>query len=251
MRGAVKSIIAESAAAVLIGNELLSGKVHEANLVELARTLRALGIALRRVVMIPDEMDLIAEEVAEFSRSHDVVFTSGGVGPTHDDLTVDAVAKAFGVQARLDESMAEMLRSAYGERCTEHHLRMARVPEGACLATTSAERWPTVVMGNVWVLPGVPQIFRAKLSVVREWVRGPVAFHSKAVLTRLDEGALKPLLDQVVEAHPNVDIGSYPKWFDLSYKTKITFDSRDAAAVEAALAAFVALLTDADVFGIE
>lgn len=247
----MKSLIAESAAAVLIGNELLSGKVHEANLVELARTLRALGIALRRVVMIPDEMDLIASEVAAFSRSHDVVFTSGGVGPTHDDLTLDAVAKAFGVEARLDESMAEMLRSAYGERCTEHHLRMARVPEGAFLATTSAERWPTVVMRNVWVLPGVPQIFRSKLCVVREWVRGPVPFHSRAVLTRLDEGSLKPLLDRVVEAHPGVEVGSYPKWFDASYKTKITFDSRDAAAVEAALAAFVGALGEADVFAVE
>lgn len=243
--------IAESAAAVLIGNELLSGKVHEANLVELARTLRALGIALRRVVMIPDELDLIAREVAEFSRSHDVVFTSGGVGPTHDDLTLEAVAKAFGVEARLDEAMAQMLRSAYGERCTEHHLRMALVPEGACLATTSEEKWPTVVMGNVWVLPGVPQIFRSKLSVVRAWVRGPQAFRSRAVLTRLDEGALKPLLDQVVEAHPAVEVGSYPKWFDAAYKTKITFDSRDAQAVDAALDAFLALLSEADVAGVE
>jgi len=243
--------IAESAAALLIGNELLSGKVHEANLVELAKTLRSLGIALRRVVMIPDEMDLIAEEVALGSRTHDVVFTSGGVGPTHDDLTLEAVARALGVEARLDESMAQLLRSAYGERCTEHHLRMALVPEGACLATTREEKWPTVVMGNVWVLPGVPQIFRSKLSVVRAWVRGPEAFHSRAVLTRLDEGHLKPLLDQVVEAHPDVDIGSYPKWFDASYKTKITFDSRDAAAVDAALAAFVALLSEKDVAGIE
>jgi len=243
--------VVETAIAVLIGNELLSGKVHEANLVELARTLRSLGISLRRVVVIPDELDLIAEEVGAASRSHDVVFTSGGVGPTHDDVTIEAVARAFGVGARVDASMAEMLRAAYGERCTEHHLRMALVPEGAALASTADERWPTVVMNNVWVLPGVPQIFRSKLSVLRAFLRGPQAFCSRAVLTRLDEGKLKPLLDRVVAEHPGVDVGSYPKWFDASYKTKITFDSRDAAAVDAALEAFVATLAATDIAGIE
>ncbi len=244
-------LIAESAAVVLIGNELLSGKVHEANLVELAKTLRVLGIGLRRVVMIPDELDLIAEEVAHESGSHDLVFTSGGVGPTHDDLTIDGVAKAFGVQARIDESMATMLRAAYGERCTDHHLRMALIPDGATLATTEDDRWPVVVMRNVWVLPGVPQIFRMKLGVVRAWVRGPAAFHSRAVLTRLDEGKLKPLLDGIVAAHPGVDVGSYPKWFDAAYKTKITFDSRDTVRVDEAFAAFVALLDPEDVAGVE
>ncbi|MBK7579070.1 MAG: competence/damage-inducible protein A [Myxococcales bacterium] len=234
--------VAESAAFVLIGNELLSGKVQEENLVELAKLLRALGIRLKRVVMIPDDIDTIAEEVALCSRTHDIVFTSGGVGPTHDDLTLDAVAKAFEVELCLNETMADMLRNAYGERCTEHHLRMARAPEGAVLATTPEERWPTVVMRNVWILPGVPQIFRSKLTVVRTWVRGQEAFCSRAVLTRLDEGNLKPLLDQVVSEHPKVEVGSYPKWFDATYKTKITFDSRDSAAVDAAVLAFVALV---------
>jgi molybdopterin-biosynthesis enzyme MoeA-like protein len=106
-------------------------------------------------------------------------------------------------------------------------------------------------MRNVWVLPGVPQIFRMKLGVVRAWVRGPAAFHSRAVLTRLDEGKLKPLLDEIVAAHPGVDVGSYPKWFDAAYKTKITFDSRDTGRVDEAFAAFVALLDPEDVAGVE
>ncbi|MBI3204947.1 MAG: competence/damage-inducible protein A [Myxococcales bacterium] len=243
--------VVESASAVLIGNELLSGKVHESNLLHLASTLRGLGIALRRVVMIPDELEVIAREVAAESGAHDVVFTSGGVGPTHDDITIEGVARAFGVEARVDESLAGMLRAAYGQRCTEHHLRMALVPDGAELATTGDDKWPVVVMQNVWVLPGVPQIFRMKLCVVRAWLKGPAAFHSRAVATRLDEGKLKPLLDQVVEAHPDVDVGSYPKWFDAAYKTKITFDSRDARAVDAALGAFVALLDPGDVASVD
>jgi molybdenum cofactor synthesis domain-containing protein len=234
--------LAESAAVLVIGNELLSGKVHEANLIELAKTLRALGIALRRVVMIPDDRALIASEVRALASTHDIVFTSGGVGPTHDDITLESVADAFGVAASIHEGIANELRAAYGERCTDAHLRMALVPEGAELVTGADVSWPTVVMKNVWVLPGVPEIFRMKLAVVREHVRGSRPFFSKAVFARLDEGALKPWLDAVVEAHPSVDVGSYPKWFDASYKTKVTFDGRDAADVERAVTAFLELI---------
>ncbi|MEZ4219536.1 MAG: molybdopterin-binding protein [Polyangiaceae bacterium] len=234
--------VVADAAALLIGNELLSGKVHEANLIELARTLRALGIALRRVVMIPDDIDVIATEVHALSRTHGVLFTSGGVGPTHDDVTIEGVARAFDVQAVMHPTLERLLRDAYGGKITEGHLRMALVPEGATLAESTEVRWPTTVHANVWILPGVPEIFRMKLAVVREYLRGPAPFHSKAVFTQMDEASLKPALDAVVAAHPEVDVGSYPKWFDDSYKTKVTFDARDPAKVEAALQAFLALL---------
>jgi molybdenum cofactor synthesis domain-containing protein len=240
------SVVAKSAAALLIGNELLSGKVHEANLIELARTLRSLGIALERVVMIPDDIATIAVEARALSDRFDLVFTSGGVGPTHDDVTIEGLAKAFGVEAEIHPTMEALLRGAYGERCTDGHLRMALVPAGAELATTEEVLWPTVVLQNVWVLPGVPEIFRMKLAVVRAWVRGPTPFVSRAVFTKMDEAELKPLLDQVVREHPEVDVGSYPKWFDPTYKTKLTFDSRNAARVEAAFAEFVALLPDGE-----
>jgi molybdenum cofactor synthesis domain-containing protein len=233
---------AHNAAALLIGNELLSGKVHEANLIELARTLRALGVRLERVVIVPDEIDVIAAEVRQLSSSFDVVFTSGGVGPTHDDVTIDAIAKAFGVAATMDPTTESLLRNAYGERCTDGHLRMALVPAGAELKTTTEVLWPTVLMKNVWILPGVPEIFRMKLAVVRAWVKGPERFVSKAVFTKMDEAELKPLLDRVVADHAGVEVGSYPKWFDATYKTKVTFDSRDADGVQKALDSFLAML---------
>jgi molybdenum cofactor synthesis domain-containing protein len=235
-------LLAETASAILIGNELLSGKVHEANLVELARALRALGVSLRRVAMIPDEAEIIAREVREHSRAYDVVFTSGGVGPTHDDVTIEAIAQGFGVPALIDPTMERLLRHAYGDRITEGHLRMALVPEGARLAVTNEIPWPTVVFENIWILPGVPEIFRMKLDVVRAFVRGPQVFVSRAVFTKMDEAVLKPLLDEVVSAFPTVDVGSYPKWFDSTYKTKVTFDSRNETDVEAALARFLTLL---------
>lgn len=240
------SELAHTAAALLIGNELLSGKVHEANLVELARVLRALGVKLRRVVMVPDEMDAIADEVRALSRNHDVVFTSGGVGPTHDDITMEAVAKAFGVDAVVHPEFEALLQRVYGEKMTEGHLRMALVPEGAELVSHHEARWPTVLMKNVWVLPGVPEAFRMKLTVVRANVRGATQFVTREVLTKIDEPDLKPLLDRVVAAHPEVDVGSYPKWFDPSYKTKVTFDATDEAKVEAALAEFLSLLPEGE-----
>ncbi len=227
---------------LVIGNELLSGKVQEANLAVLAQTLRELGVELSRVVMVLDDIDTIANEVRVLSRSHDWLFTSGGVGPTHDDVTIEAVAKAFDVPVVEDESMAQMIRAHYMERCTAGHLRMALVPEGAILETTKEIRWPTVRFGNTWVMPGIPEVFRMKLPVIVERVGQAPRYVSRAVYTKMDEAELKPLLDALVVEYPDVVIGSYPKWLDPTYKTKLTFDARDEARVDAAKDAFVSRL---------
>jgi molybdenum cofactor synthesis domain-containing protein len=234
-----------TAAALVIGNEILSGKIEEANVALLARALRRLGIVLRRVVVVMDEVDTIAREVRELSSAHDWLFTSGGVGPTHDDVTVEAVAKAFEVRVVSAPEMEAMLRTHYGERCTDGHLRMALVPEGASLEVTPEITWPTIRVRNTWLLPGIPEVFRMKLDVVTAHLARAVsaqAFVSHAVYVKMDEGVLKPLLDRVVEDYPDVGVGSYPKWLDPSYKTKLTFDGRDEARVLAARDAFVALL---------
>ncbi len=235
----------KTAAVLVIGNELLSGKVEEANVHVLARAFRSLGIELRRVVIVLDDIDVIAREVKELSASHDWLVTSGGVGPTHDDVTVTAVAKAFGRRVLLDETLAKMLREHYQERCTDGHLQMALVPEGASLEVHETVRWPTIRIENTWLLPGVPEIFRMKLAVVVDRLakdQNAPAFVTRAVYTKMDEGDLKPLLDAIVERFPDVGIGSYPKWHDATYKTKLTFDGRDPARIEAAKDAFVALL---------
>jgi molybdenum cofactor synthesis domain-containing protein len=231
-----------TAAALVIGNELLSGKVQEANVLGLATSLRAIGILFKRVVIVPDELALIASEVASLSQAHDVVFTSGGVGPTHDDVTIEAVARAFGVRLVCCPEIEAILRAHYGKRCTESHLRMALVPDGAELATQQDLAWPTIIMRNVWMLPGVPEVFRMKLPLLRARLGGGRPFVSQAVYTRMDEGDLKPLLDRVVAEYPTVEVGSYPKWFDATYTTKITFDGVDPTSVGAAARAFVALL---------
>ncbi|HEX9297440.1 MAG TPA: molybdopterin-binding protein [Polyangiaceae bacterium] len=232
----------KTAAALIVGNELLSGKVQDENVIALAKLLRELGIRLCRVVMVLDDPETIAAEVRQLARDYTVVFTSGGVGPTHDDLTIEGVARGFGVQVVSSSLMASMLQTHYGDRCTEGHLRMALIPEGAELATNAEVIWPAVVMRNVWILPGIPEVFRMKLSLVRERLGGGAPFVSRAVYTKMDEGDLKPLLDRVVATHPDVEVGSYPKWSDPGYRTKLTFDGHDAAAVARAMEAFLKVL---------
>ena len=234
---------APTAAALVIGDEILSGKVEEANVSALARVLRGCGVELRRVVVVMDDRGEIEREVRQLSAQHDWLFTSGGVGPTHDDVTVEAVARAFGVPVVSSPTMEEMLRAHYGDGCTDGHLRMALVPQGAALETTAEVPWPTIRFGNTWLLPGVPEVFRMKLPVVTAHIGcAGRAFVTRAVYLLMDEGVLKPLLDTVVATFADVAIGSYPKWRDPTYRTKVTFDGRDEARVLAAREALVALL---------
>jgi molybdopterin-biosynthesis enzyme MoeA-like protein len=138
--------------------------------------------------------------------------------------------------------MAAMLRGHYRERCNEAHLRMALTPEGAELVSNAEIAWPTIVMRNVWLLPGIPEVFKMKLAHVRDRLGGGRPFVSRAVYTKLDEGELKPLLDAVVASHPSVEVGSYPTWSDPSYRTKLTFDGQEADLVGLAVDAFLKLL---------
>jgi molybdopterin-biosynthesis enzyme MoeA-like protein len=230
-----------SAAALIIGNEILTGKVAEQNIFVLARELFALGIELRRVVVCSDDIPIIVRDLNELRNAHDVVVTSGGVGPTHDDVTIKAVARAFDVPIVRAPLYENMLREHYQERLTDMHLRMADVPEGARLLTTQELRWPTICMGNVYVFPGVPEIFKAKVGILREDLKGTSRFFSRAVYVSLDEPALALLLDELSAAHTDVSIGSYLFWGQGSdYRTKLTVDGRTQAAVERCFAAMLA-----------
>ncbi len=232
-------LIAETAGVILIGTEILSAKVREANLYGLATLLRKLGVELLRTSILRDDVDEIADTVRSFSKRHDVVFTSGGVGPTHDDVTVIAVARAFEREVVIVPELAEMIRAHYKERCTDAHLAMARGPAGTSLETGPDGVWPAMRCENVWMLPGVPEIFAAKLRVVEARVQGLRPIYSRALYTQLDEPSLKDRLDAVVAAFPTVEFGSYPKWRGEDYQTKITLDGKDNEAIELALSALL------------
>jgi molybdenum cofactor synthesis domain-containing protein len=235
-----------TACALLIGNELLNGSTVDCNLAALAKTLRDVGIRLKRALVLPDDIETLSYEIRLASSNYDVVFTSGGVGPTHDDVTIAAVAQAFRVGTVINEDMRSALADHYGTTLSPDHLLLARVPEGACMMRLPNSTWPTIVMHNVWVLPGVPAIFQAKLEAVREYLTGPVTYHCRAVLCRSDELTLKQLIDDTVQANPNVEIGSYPLWPAADAQTKITFEGTDSNQLQKAVEQFVGGLPPAD-----
>jgi molybdenum cofactor synthesis domain-containing protein len=230
-----------TAAALIIGNEILTGKVAEQNVHVMAKELFALGVELRRVVVCPDEVPVIVQDLRALSAAHDIVITSGGVGPTHDDVTIKAIAEAFGTVVSRAPTYEALLREHYGERLTDMHLRMADVPSGARLVTTDELRWPTIVMNNVYVFPGVPQIFKLKFAIMRDELKGTTPFFSRVVFVNQDEPALAPLLDRLAAEFTQVNIGSYLYWGkDSDYRTKLTIDGRSQADVERCFQAMLA-----------
>ena len=229
------STVVETAAFLAIGNELLSGKVIEANLAPLAKTLRSLGIQLQAAEILMDDVPTLAGAIARLSAAHGLLVTSGGVGPTHDDVTIEAVARAFGRKVVRDPTLVELVQQTFGDKTSDAHLRFADIPEGAELRRAPDVSWPTPVVDNVWILPGVPEVFRMKLATLRSWVKGPKPFITRALVLLRDEVDLKDALDAVVAAHPDISIGSYPALFNPRYRTRITFDGTDDAAIQAAL----------------
>jgi molybdenum cofactor synthesis domain-containing protein len=228
----------KTAGIILVGNEILSGKIVDANASYLCHELRALGVEVRRITVIPDEVDLIATEVARFGADYDVVFTSGGVGPTHDDVTIEGVARAAGVPVIRHPALVALLRGHYEYALTDAHLKMAEVPDGAELLVDESVRFPTILMRNVYILPGVPEIFRRKFDAIRERFRDQPIF-LKNVFVRIGEGTLADHLNALLRDYPELLLGSYPEFSNPEYKVKVTLESRDGAFLEHALAAFL------------
>jgi molybdenum cofactor synthesis domain-containing protein len=231
-----------TAGVLVIGNEILTGKVQDCNAHYLCTELRALGVSMRRIVVVPDEIDTIVAEVRALSAAHDIVFTSGGVGPTHDDVTLPAIAKAFDRTLVRAPEIERLIRGYHGERTTEDHLRMADVPQGARLIASSEVPWPTVAVDNVYVLPGVPEIFRMKFGALRDELRGGKSFVSAAVYTQCDEGEIAAQLAAVAARYPDMNVGSYPRFRSTEYKLKLTVDGEDETRVRAAITDILAFI---------
>lgn len=227
-----------TAGIAIIGDEILSGKFVEENAAFLIKELRSLGVDLRRIVVIPDELDDIAATVRELSDRFDHVFTSGGVGPTHDDVTMVAIAKAFGTEIVRVPELEERVRAYWGANLSEPNLRVADVPRGAELVYGKDQVWPCVCMKNVYILPGVPPLFRRKFVDIRERFRVEAVTIAR-VYVDADEGAIADDLDAVVAAHPAVKIGSYPRFAEKDFKVLVTLEGRLAAEVTGAFAMLV------------
>jgi molybdenum cofactor synthesis domain-containing protein len=230
--------MATTAGIVLIGNEILSGKIADANAAYLCRELRALGVDVRRISVIPDETDGIATEVRAFSQAYDVVFTSGGVGPTHDDVTMAGVAQALGVEVVRHPVLVALLEGYFKGQLSEARLKMAEVPAGAELVSGEGLAFPAVVARNVYVLPGVPEIFRQKFASIRERFRD-APYLLCNVFVSLGEGILADHLNALLRAYPDLLLGSYPEFGNAEYKVKVTLESKDRAYLDRAVADFL------------
>ena len=224
-----------TAAIVVIGNEILSAKVTDENGPFLARELRALGVDLRRIETVPDEVPLIVDALQRCRKEARWIFTSGGIGPTHDDVTIAAVAQAFGRRVVLDETTLRLLRARYGDQLNAARTRLAEVPEGARVEFHEGYLFPVLSLETVTILPGVPSLLREGFTRIRERFRVAPIF-SRALYFTLGEGALAEHLDATVARYPTVAIGSYPRFDEADHRVKVTFDGRSEAEVREAAA---------------
>jgi molybdenum cofactor synthesis domain-containing protein len=225
---------------VVVGNEILSGKVHDTNSYFAARELRAIGVALKRIAVVPDELQPIADEVNYCARNFEFVITSGGVGPTHDDITMEAVARAFGRRIVIHPELERAIRLHFSERLTTA-LKMAEVPEGAVLNAAGDLRFPTVQLENVYILPGIPQIFEAKLlTLLGRFATDP--YYIRTIYTSAGEGLIAEHLNACLRSYPALLLGSYPRIGNPEYRVKLTLESKDRQYVESAFAHLIEML---------
>ena len=226
-----------SACVLIIGNEILSGGTQDANLAFLAKGLNDAGIRLREARVIPDDTATIVDTVNEVRGKFDYVFTTGGIGPTHDDITSACIAEAFGVQLIVHPEARRILESHYPPGgLNAARLRMAQVPEGAVLLPNPISRAPGFRVENVYVLPGVPQIMQAIFNELKHRLKGGAKVLSRSVSCTLGEGTIAQELAAVQDRYPDVEIGSYPYFrrsdFGVTLVVRGTERERIAAAVE-------------------
>lgn len=241
--------MARTAAALIIGNEVLSGKVRDENGPYLIDALRSRGIELKRLFVVPDEPDAIGEALGMLRPAADVVFTSGGLGPTHDDVTVPAVAKFLGRPVVRNADMEARVRQHWREAITPEALRLADAPEGAVFFEAPGLWIPVLTVDDLVLLPGIPQLFRMQVdAIVERYRQAPI--HLRTLYLGVYEEAIAGALTGVAAQFPDVAIGSYPV-LKADYKVRLTFESRDRDRVEQALAAVMASLAPEAILRLE
>jgi molybdenum cofactor synthesis domain-containing protein len=219
-----------TAALAVIGDEILSGRTQDKNVAQLATWLNDQGIRLAEVRIVPDEQPRIVDTVNALRAGHDYLFTTGGIGPTHDDITVDAIAAAFGVPVVIHPDARKILEDYYRDRpggLNEARLRMARVPEGAELLPNPSSGAPGVKLGNVYILAGVPYIAASMLEALTGKLEGGRPMVSVTLGARAPESEVADLLRETEAEHPGVSIGSYPFFKDGRYGANFVIRSED------------------------
>lgn len=229
-----------TAAMLVIGDEILSGRTRDANMHHLAGQLTQAGIDLKEVRIVSDDRAAIIDAVRALSGAYDSVFTSGGIGPTHDDITADCIAAAFEVHIDVRDDARAILAAHYaksGSELNTARLRMARIPDGAGLIDNPVSAAPGFSIENVHVMAGVPSVFQAMVASVLPTLTGGAPLISKTMRIDRGEGDIAGPLGELAAAYPDLSIGSYPFQKDGKYGTNIVIRGSDGAMVDAGLAA--------------
>lgn len=237
---------APTAAVLIIGDEILSGRTADTNLNTIARFLAALGIDLMEARTVGDREDQIVEALNALRHTHDYVFTTGGIGPTHDDITADCVARAFSVGIAEHPEALAILERRYGDELNAARRRMARIPDGGVLIANPVTDAPGFQVENVFVMAGVPKIMTAMLEDVAPRLRTGAVVHARTLrVTGVGEGTVAATLSEAARANPDLSFGSYPFGAGSQGEigTNLVVRGRDLAAVEAAILALSERLT--------
>jgi molybdenum cofactor synthesis domain-containing protein len=232
-----------TAAILVIGDEILSGRTKDKNIGYIAEYMTNIGIDVREVRIVPDIETEIVVALDALRHRYTYVFTTGGIGPTHDDITADCVAKAFGVSIDVDPRARAMLLTRIAEQdLNEARLRMARIPAGADLIVNKVSAAPGFRIGNVHVMAGVPSIMQSMLDEVAPTLKTGIRMLSESIRADLREGDIGGPLGEIARAHPDTTIGSYPFQEDGRPNTNVVIRSRDPDKLAAARVAVEAML---------
>ncbi len=227
-----------TAAIVIIGAEVLSGKIADQNGPYLIQELRKRGIDLREIRTIGDDIETISQCARELAASHDYLFTTGGIGPTHDDVTIDGIAAALDRPTRRSPELEQKLREHFGDRLNESRLKLADIPEGAHVEMVTPVL-PLIRVENIFIFPGVPELMVQSFEHMAHELQG-APFICRHVTISGSESAMADHLRDVQNAHPNVQIGSYPRFLENGCEVKITIDGRLEEDVQQALQEVIA-----------
>ncbi len=235
-----------TACVLVIGNEILSGRTQDTNLNHIARQLNEWGIRVREARVIPDVVEIIVSAVQEASRRFDYVFTTGGIGPTHDDITADCVANAFEVELVEHPEIAARIRQREAPPdVMASRLRMARVPDGARLIENATGGPQGFAIGNVYVMAGIPMVMQAMLSTLEGQLDGGAPVRSRSVTAFLGESQIAGPLGQIQARYPHIDLGSYPFSREGRYGTSLVMRGTDAGDLDAMLEDVKSIIVDA------
>jgi len=218
---------------IIVGDEILSGKIHDNNSFFMAKELWLHGIHVRRICIIPDAVDEIAQEVKSFSQMFDYVFTSGGIGPTHDDVTIEGISKAFNVKPVIHDTLRKILEQRHSTP-TPEQLKMAEVPEGAELINDGTLAFPLIKFKNIFIFPGIPEFLRKKFSVIVNLFHEPQILMKKVYVNE-NESKIASILNEILTHLKDVKIGSYPVVDNRDYQVMITFESLHEALLDSAV----------------